>query len=69
MPTYHPLIVTPASPTLPRWARKGLEGPTVEVSGEDEEDGTEQAPKLKGGDQNLPKWALKGLEKYACQTT
>ncbi|XP_045164903.2 gamma-tubulin complex component 6-like [Mercenaria mercenaria] len=66
--TNQQLTVRPASPTLPGWARKGLHGPTIEVTGDDEQDGMEEAPKLEGGDKNLPKWALKGLEKYGIKS-
>jgi hypothetical protein len=66
METSHTLTVRPASPTLPRWARKGLHGPTIEVIDDGEQDDGE--PKLEGEDKNLPKWAQKGLEKYVFQS-
>lgn len=63
LPTVEPIVVKPASPDLPKWALRGLDGQTIEVSGEDEEEEAETAPKLEGDEKNLPKWAQRGLEK------
>ena len=60
-----PVIAVPVNtkePALPKWAQRGLEGPTIEVSGEEV---GEEAPSIGGSpDKNLPKWALKGLQRY-----
>ncbi|KAL4226032.1 Gamma-tubulin complex component 6 [Mactra antiquata] len=64
VPVYEPLVVKPASPSLPRWASKDIDGPTIEVTGDDEEgEGGDVRPELSGLE-NLPKWARKSLEKY-----
>lgn len=59
-----PVRALPPGPSLPDWAQRGLEGPTIEVLGEDDPDEAIEAPPLlEEGDKNLPKWARKGLEK------